>query len=87
MNKFITVILDHIWNLKVLTGHRSNIAEYGGMLAGIILAYQGLINEGSALPTLPPEALVIAGAVAAFLAKKQRQFVKEHKEKDGSSTS
>ena len=78
-------ILDFVWNLKALKGHRSKIAETGLMLTAGIIAYQGLatdsglIGSGIDLPDLSPAILTTVGVIAAFLAKKMKQFVTEHK--------
>ncbi len=81
MIKVINQIADEVWNLKILTGYRSIIAKWGGILSGALVAYQGSASvEGSTLTPLHPYIVIGAGILSAFFAKKSGQFVKEHKE-------
>jgi len=79
-------ILNAIWNLEILTGHRSQIAKVGLMLASAALAYQGmatsdqLIAQGVDLPDISSGHLAIIGVISAFFAGKMKKFIREHQE-------
>ncbi len=76
---FITHLLDTIWNLKFLTGYRTEVARVA--LVGLT-AYQGmatskdLIAIGVHLPLISSGVFV---GLTAYFALKMKQFVDEHK--------
>ena len=76
--------IDWLWQLKALTGHRTQIAQ--GLLTGVavLIGYQGLavdaqlIASGIDFPDLPSRWFVFLAPLSAYFAGKVKQFATEH---------
>jgi len=76
--QMIFKLVDKLWNLRFLTGHRTHVAQWG---LGALTAYQGvatspdLIKAGWDLPDIPAAWFI---ALCAYFAGKVAQFAREH---------
>lgn len=77
--------LDDLWNIRWVTGHRTQVAMWGLKIAAVVLSYQGiatakdLIAAGINLPDVPSTVLLWASPLPAYFAAKVEQFAKAHK--------
>ena len=77
--------LDALWNIKWITGHRTQVAMWGLKVAASLLSYQtiatakDLIAAGINLPDVPATVLLWLSPLPAYFALKVEQFSKEHK--------
>jgi hypothetical protein len=83
--KALIIALDYVWNLKILTGYRSKIAQGWFVLASALAAYQEmatsteLIAQGVDMPDIPLWVMVtVLPAVTVWMTAKIKGFVKEH---------
>jgi len=72
MNK-IGLILDWVWNLRILEGRRHKIAQGALIAAGV---YPILVKSGIGIPEVSPE---ILAAITGYFAVKITGFTKAHK--------
>ena len=82
--KFVVQMLDAVWNLHFIKGHRTTVAQVCLMLTAGLTAYQGmalspeLIAAGVDLPDLSTEVLSTVALLTAYFAKKVRTFAQEN---------
>ena len=77
-------VLDQLWNLRFIKGHRTIVARVCLQATAAILAYQGLatsselIQAGIDLPDLTARVLVLLAGLSSYFGTKIAQFSKEH---------
>ena len=80
----VFVFLDQLWNLRWVTGHRTQVAQRCLQATAALVAYQGiatsadLIKAGLNAPDLPPNLLLLLSALAGYFGTKVAQFSREH---------
>ena len=83
----VKAVLNWIWDLEILTGHRTKIARAWFVVAGGLGAYQELatsaemiVDHNVDLPDIPSWIMVvILPTVTAWMAGKVKKFAREHK--------
>ena len=83
MRAFLKV-LDYLWSIKFIKGHRTEVAMWGLKIAAGVLSYQtlatssDLIAAGVNLPDLPANVLLWLSPLPAYFAGMVERFAKEH---------
>ena len=79
-------LVDAVWNLKILTGYRTKIAQGCLLLLVAAAGYQTaatntqLITSGIDLPDLPAAVVGTLAGLSAYFVGKIKRFVKEHQD-------
>ena len=77
-------LLNDLWNIRWVKGHRTQIAMWGLKIAAGVLTYQtvatspDLLKAGINLPDIPASLLLWVSPLPAYFAVKVEQFSREH---------